>query len=101
MNLIPFSAQYLRLNEALPFGVRDVSGRLLLSAGQTITDSQQLAHLHTCELYADEKESSDWRRKLSATVDAMIRQNATLKNIAQARPNSERTYAAVESGHSF
>lgn len=101
MNLIPFSAQYLRLNEALPFGVRDVAGRLLLSAGQTITDAQQLAHLRTCELYADEKESSDWRRKLSAAVDAMIRQNATLKNIAQARPNPERAYTAVESGHSF
>jgi HD-GYP domain-containing protein (c-di-GMP phosphodiesterase class II) len=102
MNLIPFSAQHLRLNEALPFGVRDVSGRLLLSAGQTITDPQQLAHLRTCELYADEKESSDWRRKLSATVDAMIRQNATLKNIAQARPNAERTAPSfVEGGLSF
>lgn len=101
MNLIPFSAQYLRLNEALPFGVRDVSGRLLLSAGQTITDSQQLTHLRSCELYADDKESSDWRRKLSATVDAMIRQNATLKNIAQARPNSDRTASTSDGGHSF
>lgn len=33
MHLIPFSKQYLRLNEALPFGVRDGDGRLLLSAG--------------------------------------------------------------------
>lgn len=101
MNLIPFSPQYLRLNEALPFGVRDVSGRLLLSAGQTITDSQQLAHLRSCELYADDKESSDWRRKLSATVDAMIRQNATLKTIAQARPGAERAAIASEGGHTF
>lgn len=90
MNLIPFSKQYLRLNEALPFGVRDETGRLLLSAGQVISGAEQLAHLSSCELYADERESSDWRRKLSATVDAMIRQNATLKDIAQARPGADR-----------
>lgn len=96
MQLVPFSAQYLRLHEALPFGVRDDKGRLLLSAGQVITDHDLLSHLQSCPLYADEKESSEWRRKLSATVDAMIRQNATLKTIAQARPATERISSAVE-----
>lgn len=100
MSLIPFSKDYLRLNEALPFGVRDGTGRLLLSAGQVVSNAAQLAHLRGCELYADERESSDWRRKLSATVDAMIRQNATLKAIAQARPAAERPAASLE-GPSF
>jgi HD-GYP domain-containing protein (c-di-GMP phosphodiesterase class II) len=100
MSLIPFSKQYLRLNEALPFGVRDETGRLLLSAGQVISGADQLAHLTSCDLYADEKESSDWRRKLSATVDSMIRQNVTLKAIAQARPPSGRTTQSLD-GPSF
>lgn len=87
MNLIAFSKQYLRLDEALPFGVRDAGGRLLLAAGQRIESSHRLAELRTQALFADEEESSDWRRRLALTVDAMVRQNATLKEIAEARPN--------------
>lgn len=87
VNLITFSKQYLRLDEALPFGVRDAKGRLLLAAGQRIEDSLRLAELHGLELYADEDESSDWRRRLALAVDAMVRQNATLKEIAAARPS--------------
>jgi HD-GYP domain-containing protein (c-di-GMP phosphodiesterase class II) len=88
VNLITFSKQYLRLDEALPFGVRDRSGRLLLAAGQRIDSSNRLNELKGQELFADEEESSDWRRRLALTVDAMVRQNATLKAIAEARPAS-------------
>lgn len=34
MNLIALSKQYLRLHEALPFGLRNADGRLLPAAGQ-------------------------------------------------------------------
>jgi HD-GYP domain-containing protein (c-di-GMP phosphodiesterase class II) len=97
VNLITFSKQYLRLDEALPFGVRDRAGRLLLAAGQRIDDIKRLAELRGMELYADEEESSDWRRRLALTVDAMVRQNATLKEIAEARPaDAARDAKAVE-----
>lgn len=90
MNLVAFSRQYLRLNEALPFGLRDGRGRLLLAAGQRIEDPRRLAELRTQELFAEEEESSDWRRRLALAVDAMVRNNATLKEIAAARPDSGR-----------
>jgi HD-GYP domain-containing protein (c-di-GMP phosphodiesterase class II) len=97
VNLIVFSKQYLRLDEALPFGVRDRTGRLLLAAGQRIANANRLAELRSLELFADEEESSDWRRRLALTVDTMVRQNATLKEIAEARPNDEaRDGAAVQ-----
>ena len=86
MNLITFSKQYLRLDEALPFGVRDRNGRLLLAAGQRIGSAGQLSELSNQELFADEEESGAWRRRLALTVDAMLRQNVTLKEIAEARP---------------
>jgi HD-GYP domain-containing protein (c-di-GMP phosphodiesterase class II) len=89
VNLITFSKQYLRLDEALPFGVRDRTGRLLLAAGQRIENSHRLAELRDLELFADEVESSDWRRRLALTVDTMVRQNATLKAIAEARPGDQ------------
>lgn len=87
MNLIPFSKQYLRLNETLPFGVRDAEGRLLLAAGQRL-DRRELAELMCAELFADEHESSEWRRRLGGTVDAMIRRNVSLSQIAEARPDA-------------
>jgi HD-GYP domain-containing protein (c-di-GMP phosphodiesterase class II) len=95
VNLITFSKQYLRLDQALPFGVRDAQGRLLLAAGQRIESSHTLAELHNLELFADEAESADWRRRLALTVDAMVRQNATLKQIAEARPSDNARDADV------
>jgi len=97
VNLITFSKQYLRLDEALPFGVRDRTGRLLLAAGQRIDNGNRLAELRNQDLFADEEESSDWRRRLALTVDAMVRQNATLKEIAEARPTEQsRDQAGAE-----
>jgi HD-GYP domain-containing protein (c-di-GMP phosphodiesterase class II) len=86
LKLIPFSAEHLRLGAPLPFGVRDADGRLLLTAGASIAGTEQLKHLRSQPLYADEDESVEWRRKLGATVGAMLRQNASLKDIADARP---------------
>ncbi len=86
MKLIHFSPEHLRLGAPLPFGVRDAGGRLLLTAGASIASHDQLKHLRSQPLYADEDESNEWRRKLGAAVGAMLRQNASLKDIADARP---------------
>ncbi|WP_088281806.1 HD-GYP domain-containing protein [Ideonella sp. A 288] len=90
MNLIPFSKQYLRLNESLPFGVRDASGRLLLAAGVRLDRPETLVELQAADLYADEVESSEWRRRLNGAMDAMIRQNVSLQRISEARPEIEQ-----------
>ena len=50
MNLVPFSKQYLRLNEALPFGLRDAAGRLLLAAGSRVDNSDRLEELRNSDL---------------------------------------------------
>ena len=99
VNLIPFSKHYLRLNDALPFGIRNAAGRLLLAAGARLDRSELLRELLAAELYADEHESSEWRRRLGGTVDVMIRQNASLNRIAEARPESNQERTGVrESG---
>jgi hypothetical protein len=82
VNLVPFSKQYLRLNEALPFGLRDAAGRLLLAAGSRVDDRDRLDELRNADLYAEESESSDWRRRLGGAIDAML-----LGRIADARPD--------------
>lgn len=95
VKLVPFSPQYLRLDEPLPFGVRDEEGRLLLGAGQTIATREQLAGLQAQRLFADESESAEWQRRLAAAVDAALRQGATLREVASARPEQPVRAAAV------
>ena len=96
VKLIPFSAEHLRLGAPLPFGVRDAGGRLLLTAGAAIAGAEQLAHLRAQPLFADEAESNDWRRKLGAAVGAMLRRNAPLKAISEARPPDAGREAAAD-----
>lgn len=86
MNLIAISADHLQPGKPLPFGVRDRGGRLLLAAGQAIIGSEQLNYLRAQPLFADEDESNEWRRRLATAMDRMLRQNATLKTIVDARP---------------
>ena len=95
MKLVTFSPQYLRLNEPLPFGVRDASGRLLLSAGQIINSRSGLEEIAKQPLFADEAESADWNRRLAAAMDQMIRQGAPLKDVVAARPEGPAREAAT------
>ena len=89
MNLIPFSKDFLKLNEALPFGLRDAGGRLLLAAGSKVDREDRLAELRHNDLFADEVESSEWRRRLGSAMSTMILQNASLQKISDARPVAE------------
>ena len=56
MKLVSFSAQYLRLNEPIPFGIRDETGRLLLAAGKAIDSRARLEQISRQPLFADEHE---------------------------------------------
>lgn len=95
LKLVPFKSDYLRLDEALPFGLRDATGRLLLAAGQRIDNPDRMDHLRQQSLFADESESSQWFRRLAAAVDERFRQGAELRDVAQARPDETAREAAV------
>jgi hypothetical protein len=43
--LVPFDRERLALNQALPFGLYAPEGRLLLSAGQSISSPDRLQEL--------------------------------------------------------
>jgi HD-GYP domain-containing protein (c-di-GMP phosphodiesterase class II) len=96
VKLVPFSAEYLQLNEPLPFGLRDGAGRLLLAAGQTIGNADQLTELAAQALFAEEHESADWNRRLAAAMGAAIRQGVSLQQVAAARPEAPRDAASAK-----
>ena len=101
MKLVPFSAQYLRLDEPLPFGLRDASGRLLLGAGLRIADRAQLQELANVPLFADETESAGWTRRLAVAVNAAMLGGGSLMDVAAARPEAVSREAPVPVALSF
>lgn len=86
MKLIPIPKHHLRQDKQLPFGLRDSGGQLLLAGGQSVESVQQFELLSAQDLYADEAESADWHRRVQAAMDLMIRQGATLSQVAAAQP---------------
>lgn len=86
MKLVPFSPEHLRLDEPLPFGLRDAEGRLLLAAGQMIDSRQRLTDLARMGLFSDDAESADWHRRLVAAVEIAISQGMSLREVAAVRP---------------
>ncbi len=95
MKLVPISADYLTLAEPLPFGLRDASGRLLLAGGLVIGDAKLMAEITAQPLFADEIESQAWQRRRAAAMDAAIRQGASLRVVAAARPEAAREAQAT------
>lgn len=93
MKLVPFSAQYLRRDKPLPFGLRDAKGRLLLAAGERIETDHQLELLTRQPLFSDEAESAEWNRRLQAAMNDMIRQGATLSQVVAVNPDMEARQA--------
>jgi hypothetical protein len=95
VKLIPFSADYLRLREPLPFGLYDGLGRLLLASGQIVGTERRLSELSGLPLFSDEAESAEWNRRLAVAIETAIRQGAPLKDVAAARPDPVAREAAV------
>ena len=86
LRLVPFQPEYLRSGEALPFGLRDATGRLLLAAGQRVEKPERLAEMRGQSLFAEEGESATWYRRLAAAMDQRLREGAQLREVAAARP---------------
>ena len=86
LKLVPFDKERLSLNQALPFGVHDTSGRLLLSAGQLVSSPERLQELLSQELCANGEEVAAWERRMGAALDEAMRNNSTLGAVANAKP---------------
>ena len=84
--LIVIAPEYLKVQTALPFGLRNGSGRLLLAAGHRITDQDLLADLQRNPVFAEVEESAEWRRRCLFEMESKFHQNAPLGKIAEAQP---------------
>ena len=77
----------LRVGHPPPFALRDKFGKLLVPRGVIVSKEQQRQQLIARELYVDEQEGELLRRAIAGKLDSMVKQNALIGQIAQARPD--------------
>jgi HD-GYP domain-containing protein (c-di-GMP phosphodiesterase class II) len=97
VKLVPINPKDLPLDRALPFPLRDASGRLLLGAGSTVSGERQRQELLLQPLFAEEHHCAEWRRRLNEAMDQRLRQGAALKDVVNARPQDPPREAAPRS----
>jgi HD-GYP domain-containing protein (c-di-GMP phosphodiesterase class II) len=87
MSVFQLPPDVLRVGEPTPFALRDKTGCLLVPRGLMVSSEDQLQQLAARDLYVDEQDGEALRRAIAGKLDSMVRQNALLGAIAQARPD--------------
>lgn len=88
MAVIQLSPAVLRLGIPVPVALRDAAGQLLLPRGTVLNDEAQRQQLIARGLYVDAGDSEQFRKALAGKLDAMVRGNALLGQIASALPDA-------------
>ncbi|HET7792065.1 MAG TPA: phosphohydrolase [Rhizobacter sp.] len=85
MPVVQVPPEILRIGHPAPVSVRDAAGHLLLAKGVLIASEEQRSRLVARAIYVDELDGDLLNRALAGKLDSMLRQNARLGQIAQAR----------------
>jgi HD-GYP domain-containing protein (c-di-GMP phosphodiesterase class II) len=88
MAVIQLPPTVLRLGHPVPVALRDAAGHLLLPRGTVLNDEAQRQQLIARGLYVDAGDSEQFRKALAGKLDAMVRGNALLGQIASAVPDA-------------
>jgi HD-GYP domain-containing protein (c-di-GMP phosphodiesterase class II) len=78
----------LRVGEPTMFALRDRSGFLLIPRGTLVASEAQRQQLAARDLYVDSQDSEALKRAMAGKLDSMVRQNALIGALAQARPST-------------
>ncbi|WP_395698855.1 HD-GYP domain-containing protein [Aquabacterium sp.] len=89
-------ASQLKVGTALPFGVRDEQGKLLLARGQVIHNETQLAVLLARGLYADQEELRAAKDGRTSAADGQRRKLTLFDLWDQAVPRLERLHKSID-----
>lgn len=98
MPVFQLPSDVLRVGEPTPFALRDKTGCLLVPRGMMVATEAQRQQLAARDLYVDEQDSETLRRAMAGKLDAMVRQNALIGKIAQARPDAADVLNGKASG---
>lgn len=95
MPVCQLSPDDLRVGHPTPFGLLDANGHLLMARGAMIESDAHREQLIARGLFVDEQANQEYRRAMAGKVDAMLRHNDLLGDIADAQPGPAAPAAAA------
>ncbi|MBX9794183.1 MAG: phosphohydrolase [Burkholderiaceae bacterium] len=84
MAVVPISASAIRLNQPVPFALRDASGLMLVPRGGMVTSEAARKLLADRGVFIDMNDAEAFKKALAGKVDSMVRNNDRLGRIARA-----------------
>lgn len=89
MAVVPISASAIRINQPVPFALRDAAGLMLVPRGGVVPNESARAQLAERGVYIDVGDATAFKKALAGKVESMVRDNARLGRIAQAETEVE------------
>ncbi|MDO9314505.1 MAG: phosphohydrolase [Burkholderiaceae bacterium] len=84
MAVVPISTSAIRVNQPVPFALRDSAGLMLVPRGGVVASEAVLKQLENRGVYIDANDANAFRKALAGKVDSMMRDNMRLGRIAEA-----------------
>jgi hypothetical protein len=88
MIVVEMPSEILRLGHPAPVSVRDAQGQLLIRKGTLVATEEQRQRLISRTLYVDESEGEQLKRIISGQLDALLRQNVALGQMAKSQADA-------------
>jgi hypothetical protein len=92
MPVVPVSAESIRINQPVPFALRDAAGMVLVARGGVVASEQARQQLEERGLYIDMADADAFKKAVAGKMGSMVRGNSKLGQIAKA----EETVGAAE-----
>jgi HD-GYP domain-containing protein (c-di-GMP phosphodiesterase class II) len=84
MAVVPISASAIRLNQPVPFALRDAAGMMLVPRGGVVPSESIRKQLAERGVFIDVSDANAFKKALAGKVESMVRDNARLGRIATA-----------------
>jgi HD-GYP domain-containing protein (c-di-GMP phosphodiesterase class II) len=84
MPVVPVSADSIRINQPVPFALRDASGMVLVARGGVVASEEARQQLEERGLYIDMADADAFKKAVAGKMDSMVRGNSKLGQIAKA-----------------
>jgi len=84
MPVVPVSAESIRINQPVPFALRDASGLVLVARGGVVASEEARQQLEERGLYIDMADADAFKKAVAGKMDSMVRGGSKLGQIAKA-----------------
>ncbi len=84
MAVVSISIESVRINQPVPFALRDAAGMVLVARGGTIGTEERRQQLIERGVYIDLTDADAFKKAVAGKMDSMVRDNARLGRIAKA-----------------